>query len=135
LNSKWQFNVVGMYQFPLGFNFAANVYGRQGYPILWWQRVASSETPDGLRRDVVVSDADSQRYDNVYEVDLRVEKVSTIFQQATLTLSVDCFNVTNQNTILQRNNRLGLSSTTNGTNTIREIQSPRIFRFGARISF
>jgi hypothetical protein len=133
LNSKWQFNVTGMYQFPLGFNFAANVYGRQGYPILWFQRVSNAD--DGLRRDVVVTDADSQRYDNVYEVDLRVEKVSTIFQQATLTLSVDCFNVTNQNTILQRNNRLNLPSTTNGTNTIREIQSPRIFRFGARISF
>ncbi len=36
LNSRWQFNVTGMYQFPLGFNLAANVYGRQGYPINWY---------------------------------------------------------------------------------------------------
>jgi hypothetical protein len=129
LNSKWQFNVVGMYQLPLGFNVAGNIYGRQGYPILYFRRV--SGTTDGLRRDVIVTTADDQRYKNVYEVDLRVEKVSNITQTATLTLSADLFNVTNQNTVLQRDNRLGRAS----SNTIREIQAPRVWRFGARLSF
>src|SRR5262249_18533206 len=71
LTSKWQFNVVGMSQLPLGFNVAGNVYGRQGYPILWFRRVSGST--DGFRRDVVVTTADDQRYKNVYEVDLRLE--------------------------------------------------------------
>jgi hypothetical protein len=50
---------------------------------------------------------------------------------ATLTLSADLFNLTNENTVLQRDNRLGRAS----TNTIREIQAPRVWRFGARLSF
>ena len=129
LNSKWQFNVVGMYQLPLGFNVAANVYGRQGYPILYFQRVAGLS--DGISRDVVVVPADTFRYKNVYEFDLRGEKVVNISQTATLTLSVDVFNLTNENTVLQRNNRLAQGT----TNTIREIQSPRILRFGARVAF
>lgn len=129
LNSKWQFNVVGMYQLPLGFNLAANLYGRQGYPINFFRR--STGATDKLTRNVVVVAADDFRYKNVYEFDVRAEKVSNITQTATLTLSLDVFNLTNQDTILQRQNRLALKS----TNTIREIQSPRIFRFGARIAF
>ena len=129
LNSKWQFNAVGMYQLPLGFNIAANLYGRQGYPINYYRR--SSGVTDRLTRNVVVVAADDERYKNVYEFDLRAEKVATITQTANLTLSLDVFNVTNQNTVLQRQNRLNLAS----TNTIREIQSPRIYRFGARLSF
>jgi carboxypeptidase family protein/TonB-dependent receptor-like protein len=129
LNSKWQFNVVGLYQLPLGFNVAANFYGRQGYPINYYTRVGGAS--DGLSRNVVVVAADDFRYKNVYELDLRAEKVIPIVANATLTLSLDCFNITNENTVLQRQNRLGLAS----TNTIREIQSPRIFRFGARVAF
>ncbi|MCA1580306.1 MAG: TonB-dependent receptor [Acidobacteria bacterium] len=129
LNSKWQFNAVGMYQLPLGFNIAANVYGRQGYPINYYRR--SSGVTDKLTRNVVVVAADAERYKNLYEIDLRAEKVASITQSANLTLSLDLFNVTNQNTVLQRQNRLNLAS----TNTIREIQSPRIYRFGARLSF
>jgi hypothetical protein len=134
LNSKWQFNVVGMYQLPLGFNVAGNLYGRQGYPILYFQRVAAIKIgglSDGISRDVILAPADSFRYKNVYEFDLRGEKVVNITQTATLTISVDVFNLTNENTVLQRNNRLAQST----TNTIREIQSPRILRFGARVAF
>jgi hypothetical protein len=86
---------------------------------------------DGFVRDVAVSDLDSQRYKDVFEVDLRLEKVIPITATSNVTLSADCFNVTNQNTTLQVFNRLGRGNTGN----IQEIQSPRIWRFGARISF
>ena len=33
LNAKWQFNANGMYQAPYGIELAANVFGRQGYPL------------------------------------------------------------------------------------------------------
>jgi hypothetical protein len=125
---------------------AANVYGRQGYPINWFvnarQPSAAGETRDRITRSVVVVGADSERYPNVYEVDVRAEKVVNIVQNATITLSLDVFNVTNQGTVLQRQNQLGNWSASQGkvvplasTNTIREIQSPRIFRFGARVAF
>jgi hypothetical protein len=65
-----------------------------------------------------------------------------ITQTATVTVSADCFNVTNENTVLQRQNKLGSYAGDTGTftplgsaNTIREIISPRIFRFGVRVAF
>jgi hypothetical protein len=80
---------------------------------------------------VVAATADSLRYDNVFELDLRAEKLIPISQTANVTLSADLFNVTNQDTVLQRFNRLNRSN----TGLIKEIQSPRIWRFGARVSF
>jgi hypothetical protein len=112
----------------LNFNIAGSVYGRQGYPINWYVRQVGD---DGYVRDVAVSNLDDQRYKNVYEVDLRLEKVIPITATSNVTLSADCFNVTNQNTTLQEFNRLNIAKTGN----IKELQSPRIWRFGARISF
>ena len=128
MNSKWQFNVNGLYQLPLNFNIAGSLYGREGYPINWFVRTVGD---DGYVRDVAVSDIDSQRYKNVFEFDLRLEKVIPITATSNVTVSADCFNVTNQGTVLQVFNRLNRTNTGN----IKELQSPRIWRFGARISF
>ncbi|HEY6929762.1 MAG TPA: TonB-dependent receptor plug domain-containing protein, partial [Thermoanaerobaculia bacterium] len=128
LNSKWQFYVNGLYQLPMNFNIAGSVYGRQGYPINWFVRAVGD---DGYVRDVAVSNMDDQRYKDVYEVDMRLEKVIPITATSNVTVSADCFNITNQGTVLQRFNRLNRGN----TNNIKEIQSPRIWRFGARISF
>jgi hypothetical protein len=129
LNSKWQFNINGMYQLPLGFNVAASFLGRQGYPLNYFRR--SFGPDDGLLRDVQVVPTDDERYENVYELDLRLEKVVPIFGTGSMTISADLFNVTNENTVLQRFNRLRLAN----ANQIKEIQSPRVWRFGARVSF
>lgn len=128
LNSKWQFNVNAMYQLPMNFNIAASIFGRQGYPIVPFRRVAGS---DGYIRDVVVVTTDALRYSNVFEFDMRLEKLIPITQTANVTLSADCFNITNQSTVLQRFNRLARTN----SGLIKEIQSPRIWRFGARVSF
>jgi hypothetical protein len=130
VNSKWQLSFLGLYQLPAGFAVAANVYGRQGYPINWYRQAPDSGT-DGFSRDVVVVPAGASRYENVFEVDLRAEKTIRITSNTTVTLSADLFNVTNENTVLQRQNRLERPS----TNEIRQIQSPRIWRFGARVAF
>src|SRR5262245_15381133 len=39
INSKWQFNLAGLYQFARGINVAANLLGRQGYPNIYYHRV------------------------------------------------------------------------------------------------
>jgi len=128
LNSRWQFNVNGMYQLPLNFNVAASLFGRQGYPIVPYQRLTGA---DGYVRDVVLASTDDLRYSSVFELDLRVEKLIPITPTANVTLSADLFNVTNENTVLQRFNRVNRSN----TGLIKETQSPRIWRFGARVSF
>lgn len=128
LNSRWQFNINGMYQLPWNFNFAASFLGRQGYPLNYFRRANAG---DGLSRDVMVAPSDDARYDNLYELDIRIQKVVPIFGTGSLTVSADMFNVANSNTVLQRFNRLRQSN----TNQIKEIQSPRVIRFGARVSF
>ena len=140
LNSKWQISFVGLYQLPWGFAVAANLYGRQGYPINWYRQAPDNGT-DGLPRNVFVTPVAASRYEDVFELDLRVEKTIRIAGTSTVTLSADLFNATNQGTVLQRQNRIFVlddGSTidpSSNTNQIREIQSPRIWRFGARIAF
>jgi hypothetical protein len=139
LNSKWQFYLNAMYQLPWNFNIATSFFGRQGYPVVPFVRVAGD---DGYVRDVVVRGVDDLRYDNVYELDFRIEKLIPITQTANVTLSLDLFNALNDGTILQRFNRIGDYDPDSGTvaprgnaGNIKEIQSPRVLRFGARISF
>jgi len=142
INSKWAYNLTGVYQVPvvetsLGFNLT----GRQGYPIPWAHRVTTSE---GFKYVLATGEIDTQRHPNLMNLDLRVAKDIRVSRVA-LTLSADMFNVTNKATILQRNTRLGRGGTndlydpilrpTRSGNRITEIQSPRVFRLGARLSF
>ena len=142
LNSRWQFNVGGLYQLPLGFAVAANVYGREGYPYLQFVRF---DPGDGLgARDNIVGKLGDHRYRDVFDADLRLEKVIEV-RPVQITLSADFFNLINGGTVLQRNARTPATATANdGTvtdvssatyNNIFEIQSPRLVRFGARVSF
>ncbi len=129
LNSTWQFAFNALYQLPYNFNISTNFFGRQGFPINWYQNVSGAS--DGLTRSVVVVPAGSDRYKDVFEWDLQVGYVVKIFGTGTMTLTGSCFNVLNSATVLQRFNRLERSNTAQ----IKEIQSPRVARFGVQISF
>ncbi len=135
INSKWSFAVNGLYQIapdhPWGFNVAANVVGRQGYPEPYYDQVVINTTTTGTSQ-VQISPSDANRLDNVIDLDGRLEKEFT-FQDFGLTLGVDCFNLFNEAFILQRDARVRGSFVNAGF--INETLSPRIFRFGARISF
>jgi hypothetical protein len=143
LNSKWQFNVGGLYQLPAGFNVAANLYGRQGYPEV---NTIGLNPSDGLgTRTVIINNIDSQRLSSVFEGDIRIEKVLNV-SSLNITLSIDVFNVANSGTILQRNNAVVLtcdptthlscvSLPTSTNQSIQEVQAPRTIRAGARLSF
>jgi hypothetical protein len=128
VNAKWQFNVSGLYQLPLGFDVAANVFGRQGYPFVHWNQVNPG---DGLgTRLIVDGKLDSKRNPDVYNVDLRLDKNIPV-NPLNITVSAEFFNLTNQGTVLQRQGR----ENTKSYNQILEIQAPRVLRLGARISF
>ena len=129
INSKWAYNLTGAYQIPvietsLGFN----ITGRQGYAIPYAYRVSTSE---GFKYLLAENQTDTFRHPNLTEVDLRLQKDLHI-QRLGLTLSVDAFNILNDQTVLQRDvTRLNRST----SNHITELQSPRVFRLGARLSF
>jgi len=141
VNSRWQFNVSGLYQLPLGINASANFFGREGYPQSYYVRARRADL-DGVRTRNLVGKIDEYRLDNVYELDLRLEKTFQVGKIA-LTAVAECFNVTNNNTALERVSRAGDWDTRNGGkftqnsdfNKITEAQSPRILRLGARVAF
>jgi hypothetical protein len=130
LNSSWQFNLAGLYQLPAGFAISANLYGREGYPQVYFDR---EDPGDGLGpRDVIIGNIDDRRYDDILNLDAGIEKVLTL-NPLQVTLSVNVFNVFNENPVLQRNGRVDVTGS--AFNRLIEIQSPRVVRAGARISF
>lgn len=139
IDSKWSFAVAAMVQVapdrPWGFNVAANLIGHQGYPYPYF--VSVFNVNGGGAEMVQVGSTDANRLASVFELDGRIGKTLT-FQRFGLILDVDCFNLLNQSTVLQRSNQLSGPSiplSVSGVGFVREIQSPRIFRLGVRLVF
>ncbi|HEX7708293.1 MAG TPA: TonB-dependent receptor [Thermoanaerobaculia bacterium] len=134
INSKWAVNVAGVYQIPfIETNFGANFTMRQGYPVLYGHQQTGLR--DGSKR-VLVSDVDEYRLPDPYSLDLRLAK-DFRFGGVGFELALDAFNVTNEQTILQRNADIAQNTgyLSNSANRIRELQNPRVLRFGARFTF
>jgi hypothetical protein len=136
INSKWSYSLNGLYQIapdhPWGFNLAANLTGRQGYPVRYVARVNRATIADngGSGIDIPVdASPDAFRYPDIHVVDLRVEK-ELRFSDVGLTLGVDLFNAFNESYVLQRQGVLGRSN----SDHVLETLSPRVFRLGARLS-
>jgi hypothetical protein len=143
IGAKWTGSVNGLYQVvpdkAWGFNLAGNFTARQGYALPFFVQQPTNVAgnyPGNPRDSILVnSSPDSQRLPSVYDFDARIEKEFS-FQDWGLTLGVDCFNVFNSSTVLQRVANLGnAASSPNTGDYVYEILSPRIFRFGARINF
>jgi hypothetical protein len=137
INSKWSYNLNGLYQVApdhrWGFNLAANLTGRQGYPIRYVERVNRVRISDnaGSGIDIPVdASPDAFRYPDIHVVDLRVEKEFT-FSSVGVTLGADLFNALNESYVLQRQSVLGRNNSAYAL----EVLSPRVFRLGARLSF
>ncbi len=148
INSLWSYSLSALYQLapdrPWGLNLAANLNGRQGYPVPY--NVAFNPGDDiGIRNVLVVGDVEDVRVPDVHQLNLRVEKELKVGEVG-LTLSFDAFNVTNESLVIQRESSIaatrinlatGAQSSVGSTSGdfVREIVSPRIFRLGARLSF
>ncbi len=138
INSEWAVNAAGVYQIPIiEANLGANFTIRQGYPILYVHSSSGSPHPGGSEgaKQVLVNDIGDVRMENPYSLDLRLAK-DFRFHGVGLEVALDAFNVTNNQTILQRNATLVSNGAATATrNQIRELQSPRVLRLGARFTF
>lgn len=138
-DAKWQFNVSGLYQFPFGINAGANFFARQGYSNPFYVRVRPRDVTGG-RYNIQIGQVDDYRLPNVYQLDLRLEKGFQI-GQVNVTGSLDLFNATNGAAITSRDNKVADydnrgTLTPNATfDQALVVQSPRILRLGARVSF
>jgi len=139
INAKWQYNVNALFQFPYQISVGANLTGREGYPTPYYAR-------NGARR-ILIQDIDGTRLPTMTQFDLRLAKDVTFAGRFGVNFALEGFNMMNKRTILQRNNRIyrsisqGASGNFTGTlntpvnDAVVEVQSPRIFRLSARVSF
>ncbi|HEY0556479.1 MAG TPA: TonB-dependent receptor [Thermoanaerobaculia bacterium] len=136
INSKWSYSLNGLYEIapdrPWGINVAANLTGRQGYPIRYVDRINRATISDnaGSGIDIPVdASADTFRYPDIHVLNLRAEKEFSL-RNVGLTVGVDVFNALNESYVLQRQGVLGRSN----SGHVLEVLSPRVFRLGARVS-
>jgi Carboxypeptidase regulatory-like domain/TonB-dependent Receptor Plug Domain len=127
-NARWQINANGFYQLPQGFEVGANIFGRQGYiePLI----IAADAGADGTVRVLATQQFDQNRYDNLWDIDLRVAKTIDV-SKVKILLSADLFNALNSNTVLARTRNLGSSA----FGAANDIISPRIMRVGLKVQF
>jgi Carboxypeptidase regulatory-like domain len=142
INSKWQFNVSGTVQLPLGINLAGNFFGRQGFLQPYFVRVRTHDTRDSSP-DIQIGQVDAYRLPDVYQFDVHIEKFLRIGSRVMVTPLVDCFNVANSHTVLGRDGFVGVWNhgaaepfkPSEQFNSVAERLSDRTFRAGVRISF
>jgi len=134
VQANWSANVNGLYQVapdrPWGFNIAGNLFARQGYPLLYsW----TETLPQGLGNVTAssVRTVDQFRSDNIYDLDLRIEKDMAFSDNLSGILSLDAFNVLNGNFVMGRD----VSLDTPQANFVTQTLSPRIYRLGFRLNW
>ncbi|MGZ8851898.1 MAG: outer membrane beta-barrel protein [Thermoanaerobaculia bacterium] len=127
INARWSGSLTGIYQLPWQMTFGTVITGREGYI----NGFNVSQRVDRVTRRYVINKFEDYRFPNLYQVDLRLARQIRVAGNTGVELSVDAFNVTNQRAILWRDYTVTSASPT----PIQEIQSPRVVRLGAKVSF
>ena len=141
INAKWQFNVSGTVQLPLGITSprtSSAVRDSSSRTSSTWPRTTRDNPPD-----IQIGQVDAYRLPDVYQLDLHLEKLLRIGSRVTVTPSLDCFNVANSHTVLGRDGSVGgwdngaeePFSPSDEFNAVTERLSDRTFRVGVRVSF
>jgi len=128
INGKWAVNANVLYQVGWGVELAASVFGKQGTPSPYFRSVALGQ--DGTQRVLLTPLVDTDRLDNLWNLDLRLAK-NVSAGGANMTFTADLFNVFNSNTELNRQRNLGSAR----FGELTDYLSPRILRFGMRLGF
>jgi hypothetical protein len=124
----WQVYANGLIQLPWSVDLSGAFFGRQGQVEPQYIRLGGGS--DGAFNVLATSTVDAKRYDDVWNFDLRLAKNVKVGPTA-ITLSAEAFNIFNSGTTLQRFRQVNSDT----FERIDEILSPRIIRFGARLSF
>jgi hypothetical protein len=128
-NAKWQLAANALYQLPAGFEVAGALFGRQGLARPIHLRIGAGQ--DGRLRALATPEVDTNRYPNIWNLDLRLSKNLKIAGDASLAISVDLFNVLNNDVESYRQ----FDAQSSAFGRLDEVLSPRIVRFGVRLTF
>ncbi len=129
-NARWFAKLSGLYVLPWqDVALSAFFNMRHGYP---YNRVIQSPTRAGGlgRADVDIDRWGDVRYDNFYQLDLRIEKQLPI-ARTRWAISFDVFNMFNAATVLDRQGRQNVAA----ANFVEEVLAPRVARVGVRLTF
>lgn len=138
INSRWAYSLSGIYQAPWAVNLSAVITGREGYINGYHRRERPDNTIDRTFRRYVINDFEDYRFPNLFQLDLRVAKEFRMPGGFGFELAADAFNVTNERTILWRDYEIvapGTGGAPPPETAIQEMQSPRLIRLGAKITF
>jgi hypothetical protein len=128
IHGKWQVSANGVYVLPYGVELGASLFGRQGFPFPVYREIALGR--DGSRRVLVSPELDTIRFDDLWNLDLRLAKSFRI-GNASAQFIGDLFNVMNANTEMVRNR----NADSPNFQRLAQNLSPRILRFGVRLGF
>jgi hypothetical protein len=136
---KWQLYANAMVQLPWGIDLSGGLFGKQGGPYPITVRTAAGR--DGNVQALATSKIDSNRFDNLWNIDLRLAKTVKL-GRAGVTLSAEAFNVFNNDLVLSRSRQANTGTFTStiagaepGLGRIEELISPRIVRAGISLTF
>ncbi|HVR42174.1 MAG TPA: TonB-dependent receptor [Thermoanaerobaculia bacterium] len=134
LNSRWSAALNAVHQFPWELTFGAALTAREGYIIGYHRR----ERIDGERKQILVADFDAFRLPDLFQMDLRLAKDFRLGRGIGFQLALDLFNATNERNVLWRGYEL-FPDLPDGFDPdgarVSRIQSPRLWRFGGRITW
>ncbi len=132
--AEWTYRLSGVYQLPWEMSVGGFFRYQQGYPQPLFGNVRDSSLSGYYgtgSRNILLQPIGELRYDNLVTLDLNVQKIISIGNAGRFTLAADFFNVTNANTVVQRNRQTSSST----FNALQENISPFAVRLGVRYSF
>ena len=141
--SEWEFKVGGALDLPLNFKISGQYSYFSGWYWTPYVRVRGLDYNAYTGRYMNLTERGSQQYLDRNLVDLRLAWNAKLGDRAGLTLSVECFNCTNEGTVLRQSERwgdyrLGNSNPWRPASTFEDptqIEAPRQIRAGIRFDF
>jgi hypothetical protein len=128
-----------MVQLPWNVDLSGGVFGKQGGPYPITLRLPAGR--DGNLQALSTGEIDNKRYDNVWNVDMRLAKTIK-FGAVGLTFGAEAFNIFNSGVVLSRSRQANTGTFTStiagaepGIGRIEEIIAPRILRLGVNLTF
>jgi hypothetical protein len=142
--SEWEFKLSGAVDLPLNLQFSGQYSYYSGWYWTPYVRVFELDYNTYTGRDIFLEPRGSEQFPARNLIDLRLAWTANFGKNVSLTLSAECFNCTNSDTVLDNYNRWGSYYPSEGADgwyprsnfgDPYQIEKPREIRAGIRLEF